>query len=46
MQLEKRKQYDWFFVCKQLKKMYGAADVVRKNWTSEDTTKEYLLAYV
>lgn len=46
MQLEKRKQYDWFFICKQLKKMYGAASVVRKNWTSEDTTKEYLLAYV
>jgi len=45
-QLEHREEYDWSMICKRLKKMYDAADIVNKKWTSEDTTKAYLEVYV
>lgn len=45
-QLEHRKEYDWSVICKRLKKMYEAADIVNKKWNSEDTTKAYLEVYV
>jgi glycosyltransferase involved in cell wall biosynthesis len=45
-QLEARDNYDWSVVCKQLKKMYDAAGIINKRWTSEDTTKAYIETYV
>ena len=46
MQFEKRDQYDWFWVCLQLKKMYDAAQIAPQNWTSEDTLNAYRNVYV
>jgi len=45
-QLEQRKNHDWFWVCLQLKRMYDAAEIISKKWTSEDTTKAYIESYV
>lgn len=46
MQFEKRDKYDWFWVALELKKMYDAAEINKKNWTSEDTKKAYIESYV
>jgi hypothetical protein len=45
-QMEQRKFHDWFWVALELKKMYDAAEINKKNWTSEDTTKAYIESYV
>jgi len=41
-----RKEHDWFWIALELKKMYDAAEINKKNWTSEDTKKAYLESYV
>jgi hypothetical protein len=45
-QMDHRKDHDWFWICVQLKKMYDAAGIISKKWTSEDTTKAYIESYV
>lgn len=41
-----RKEHDWFWIALELKKMYDAAEINKKNWTSEDTRNAYLEVYV
>jgi glycosyltransferase involved in cell wall biosynthesis len=45
-QMEQRENHDWLIICKQLKKMYDAAGIISKKWTSEDTKKAYIETYV
>ena len=45
-QINSREDYDWSVICKRLKKMYDAAEIISKKWTSEDTTKAYIESYV
>jgi len=45
-QMEQRKDHDWMWICLQLKRMYDAAGIISKKWTSEDTRKAYLESYV
>jgi len=45
-QMDHRKDHDWMWVCLQLKRMYDAAGIISKKWTSEDTTKAYIESYV
>lgn len=45
-QMEQRKHHDWMWICVQLKRMYDAAEIISKKWTSEDTTKAYIESYV
>lgn len=45
-QIEQRRSHDWFWICLQLKKMYDAAEIISKKWTSEDTKKAYIESYV
>jgi glycosyltransferase involved in cell wall biosynthesis len=45
-QMEQRRSHDWFWICLQLKKMYDAAGIISKKWTSADTTKAYIESYV
>jgi glycosyltransferase involved in cell wall biosynthesis len=45
-QMEQRENHDWLIICKQLKKMYDAAGIISKKWTSEDTKKAYIESYV
>lgn len=45
LQIENRTKYDWIMTCFMLNRMYKAAEAVSKNWTSEDTLKDYLNIY-